>query len=178
MAGAAPHGAPIEPAWRAELFGLRLVTRAIDLHVHAPPLEGGRVAPPRACPVARWHAAHGGAITNRWHQEIALHGELLARHDGTRTPAELAREVGAPRDLARAAVDQLASLALTRSESSSRDRAPGPPATEAHEGRPARLQRRATSVLHAASTSPRPIMSRMSALLLRTYASTVATLRI
>ena len=37
---------------------------------------------------------------------------MLARLDGTRTPDELAREVGAPRDLARAAVDQLASLAL------------------------------------------------------------------
>ncbi|HEX4447261.1 MAG TPA: hypothetical protein VH044_11015, partial [Polyangiaceae bacterium] len=51
---------------------------------------------PIACPVARWHAAHGGPITGRLHQEVlvpdAIVRWVLARLDGTRTQADLARD--------------------------------------------------------------------------------------
>jgi hypothetical protein len=80
-----------------------------------------------ACALARWHAAHGGAITNAWHQEVRLDDPLLrvvlARLDGSRSTGDLARELGesgpaasldadARLQLARAAVEVLSSAAL------------------------------------------------------------------
>ena len=116
MQRAAPRAVAIDPAWREELFDLWLVTRAVDLHLHEPPLADGSATRPRACPVARWHAAHGGPLTNRRHHEIVLGDEVtrrvLALLDGARTRDEIARELGEPADLVRTAIDQLASLAL------------------------------------------------------------------
>jgi hypothetical protein len=89
-----------------EMLDLWLATGAIDLVTHEPPI-GGVSARPRACPVARWHAANGGPITNQWHHEVVLAEpfvrDLLARLDGTYTPAT---------DLERAAVELLARAAL------------------------------------------------------------------
>jgi trans-aconitate methyltransferase len=116
MARVAPHAASVKPAWREELFDLWLVTRAIDLHVHAPVIEGGSSARPRACPVARWHASNGGSITNRWHQEVVLEDDVtravLAELDGVRTVDDIARELSQPRVLVHQVIAQLASLAL------------------------------------------------------------------
>ncbi|HEY1956931.1 MAG TPA: class I SAM-dependent methyltransferase [Polyangiaceae bacterium] len=116
IARAAPRAAAIDPTWSQELFDLWLVTRAIDLHLHAPPLDDGSATRPRACPVARWHAGRGGPITNRWHHEIVFRDEItrrvLAALDGTRTADDVASALGEPGDLVRAAIAQLASLAL------------------------------------------------------------------
>jgi SAM-dependent methyltransferase len=114
---------------RAELFDLWLASGAVDLHVREPRLRGtlGADRHPLACALARWHAAHGGAITNAWHQEVRLDDPLLrvvlARLDGTRSTGDLARELGesghtasldagARLELAQAAVEALASAAL------------------------------------------------------------------
>jgi SAM-dependent methyltransferase len=122
IARVAPHAATIDASWREELFDLWLATQALDLHVHAPTITDGATERPRACPVARWHAAHGGAITNRWHHEVILEDDIarwvLARLDGTRTQGDLVRELvsqdsGAePKALVRDVVAELASLAL------------------------------------------------------------------
>lgn len=124
IARAAPHAAPIDVAWREELFDLWLATDALDLHVHTPALADGSAERPLACAVARWHAVHGGAITNRWHHEIVLDDELaravLARLDGTKSIADIARELvahDAPNDpdaesAVRGIVSMLASLSL------------------------------------------------------------------
>jgi SAM-dependent methyltransferase len=93
-------GAPDEAsdALASELFDLWLATGAIDLL--AAPGNFSLVAGerPAACPLARWRATHGGAITNRLHQEVltpdAIVRWVLARLDGTRTRGELAREAG------------------------------------------------------------------------------------
>jgi hypothetical protein len=73
-------------------------------------------ARPLACPVARWHALHGGAVTNRWHQEVRLDPPLLRRVlallDGTRTVDSLAAAVGCPVEVARASVEALSASAL------------------------------------------------------------------
>ena len=110
-----------------ELLDLWLATGAIDLHVHEPPLAAAPGERPLACPVARWHAAKGGAITNRWHQEVRIDDRVvrwtLARLDGTRSAADLARELGRERFSAgltdpeldavvRASLEQLAAVAL------------------------------------------------------------------
>jgi SAM-dependent methyltransferase len=96
---ARPH-APTHEARAAlavELFDLWLATGALDLHTFAPKLAPSPGDRPRACPVARWHAVHGGPITNRWHQEVNLAepllGFILARLDGVRTRSDLALEV-------------------------------------------------------------------------------------
>jgi SAM-dependent methyltransferase len=85
------------PHLAAELFDLWLASGALDLHVHAPPLAAPAGERPLGCPVARWHAAHGGPLTNRWHQEVRLEDAVsrwvLARLDGTRTAADVAREL-------------------------------------------------------------------------------------
>ena len=77
------------PALRGELFDLWLATGAVDLHAHEPSLGDATSSRPLACPVARWHATHGGPVTNRWHQEVRLDGAplraVLAVLDGTRT---------------------------------------------------------------------------------------------
>ncbi len=125
LATAAPRAVPFRElaraagdaaALRTELFDLWLATGAIDLHVHEPALGDGASARPLACPVARWHAAHGGPITNRWHQEVRLAEpvilQVLARLDGSRTADECAREVGCAPDVARAAIAALGASAL------------------------------------------------------------------
>jgi SAM-dependent methyltransferase len=114
---------------RAELFDLWLASDAVDLHVHEPQLraEHGGDRPPEASPLARWQAAHGGSITNVWHQEVRLDDPLLrvvlARLDGSRSIGDLARELGesgptasldadARLQLTRAAVEVLGAAAL------------------------------------------------------------------
>jgi hypothetical protein len=104
-------------ALRRELFDLWLATAALDLHTHEPPLAVAIAgARPLACPVARWHALHGGAVTNRWHQEVRLDPPLLRRVlallDGTRTVDSLAAAVGCPVEVARASVEALSASAL------------------------------------------------------------------
>jgi Predicted methyltransferase regulatory domain len=83
-------------ALASELLDAWLATSAIDLHVHEPRLRSVAGERPIACPVARWHAAHGGVITNRLHQEVLVPDAfvrwVLARLDGTRTRSDLARE--------------------------------------------------------------------------------------
>ncbi len=125
---AAASGSPADDL-RAELFDLWLATGAIDLHVGEPRLraEPGGHGPFEATALARWHAAHGGTITNAWHEEVRLDDpllrEVLARLDGSRSIGDLSRELGesgptaaldgdARLELARAAVEALASAAL------------------------------------------------------------------
>jgi SAM-dependent methyltransferase len=98
LARAAPKALRVPPETAHELFDLWLATCAIDPHVHEPPLAAAPSGRPVACPVARWHAAHGGPVTNLWHHEVVLVDEpvraLLAALDGTRTAAELAGSLG------------------------------------------------------------------------------------
>jgi SAM-dependent methyltransferase/methyltransferase-like protein len=92
-------GAPIASVRgpiRSELFDLWLATYSIDVHAREPrfaPLVAPR---PQASPLARWRAAHGGTLTNMWHQEVLLADDLaralLPLIDGTRTVDELAEE--------------------------------------------------------------------------------------
>ncbi len=134
IARVAPRAAAIDASWREELFDVWLATQAIDLHLHSPVIADGSSERSRACPIARWHAAHRGAITNRWHHEVVLKDDIakwvLARLDGTRTADDLARELvggdlarpaqgfarpaqeSEPRALVRGVIAQLASLAL------------------------------------------------------------------
>jgi SAM-dependent methyltransferase len=114
LAEAAPRSLPLQGLGcdPAEILDLWLLTGALDLVSHEPPI--GSTSPcPRGCPVARWHAAHGGPITNRRHHEVVLVEPLvravLARLDGTQSIDALAREMG---DLVRAAVELLARSAL------------------------------------------------------------------
>lgn len=110
-----------------ELLDVWLATSAIDLHVHEPPLAAAPGERPLACHVARWHAAHGGAVTNRWHQEVRIDDRVLrwtlARLDGARSAADLARELRRERfsagitdpeleSVVRASLEQLAAAAL------------------------------------------------------------------
>jgi SAM-dependent methyltransferase len=103
-------------ALRDELFDLWLATGAIDLHAYEPSLGDGTSTQPVACPVARWHARHGGPLTNRWHQEVLLDDArmraVLALLDGTRTIDDVARAAACPREIARASIAALASAAL------------------------------------------------------------------
>jgi SAM-dependent methyltransferase len=115
-------------ALAVELFELSLATGALDLHAFEPPLATATTDRPKACPVARWHAVHGGPITNRWHQEVVLRepllGFVLARLDGEQGEADLVRATrtaidhrevtgeGDVRALVRASIDLLAAAAL------------------------------------------------------------------
>jgi SAM-dependent methyltransferase len=103
-------------ALRRELFDLWLATGALALHAHEPTLAIVTGERPLACPVARWHAAHGGAITNHWHEEVRLEEaplrRVLALLDGTRTAGELAAAAGGSADMARASIEALAAAAL------------------------------------------------------------------
>jgi SAM-dependent methyltransferase len=79
-----------------ELLDLWMATGALDLYacgMGAPAVAGDR---PIACPVARWHAQHGGTITSRLHHEVLVPDSMvrwvLGRLDGTRTRDDLARE--------------------------------------------------------------------------------------
>jgi hypothetical protein len=104
------------PALRAELFDLWLATGALDLHVHEPPIAGAEAPRPLACPVARWHAVHGGPLTNRWHQGVRLEDApmrtVLALLDGTRTLPDVARAAGCTEAVAGACVEAIARAAL------------------------------------------------------------------
>jgi len=109
-------GARDAAALRRELFDLWLATGALDLHAHEPTLTVTPGERPLACPVARWHALHGGPVTNRWHQEVRLDPPLLrpvlGALDGTRTTEDLAGAAGCPVEAARASVEALAAAAL------------------------------------------------------------------
>jgi SAM-dependent methyltransferase len=127
LAGVAPRSLPFPElarraeatdaaALRRELFDLWLATGALDLHVHEPTLAVAPTERPVACPVARWHALHGGPLTNRWHQEVRLDDAPLRRVlgllDGTRTVTEVATAAGCSAEVARASVEALAAAAL------------------------------------------------------------------
>jgi hypothetical protein len=103
-------------ALRPELFELWLATGALDLHVHEPAIAAAAGPRPLACPVARWHAANGGPVTNRWHQEVRLDDAplraVLAVLDGTRDVGGIARDAGCPVDVATASLQALAAAAL------------------------------------------------------------------
>lgn len=115
LAEIAPRSLPFAQTGSEELFDLWLSAGGIDLHVLEPPIADGRAARPEACPVARWHALHGGTVTNRWHQEVALTDavlrQALALLDGTRTTDDLASALG-DAALARASIAALARAAL------------------------------------------------------------------
>lgn len=70
---------------------------SLDFHVFEPRISTTASARPEACPVARWHAAHGGALTNAWHQEVVLPdpavGFVLAHANGERCQDELVSDV-------------------------------------------------------------------------------------
>jgi SAM-dependent methyltransferase len=92
-------GLPSEDAVGAlasELFDVWLAVGGIDLYAHDPEVLAAPTERPLACPVARWHAEHGGVVTNRLHQEVlvpdAIVRWVLARLDGTRSESDLARE--------------------------------------------------------------------------------------
>ncbi|HEY8039791.1 MAG TPA: methyltransferase domain-containing protein [Polyangiaceae bacterium] len=118
-------GATPADVLRRELFDLWLATGSVDLHACEPAIAGADAASPRACPVAAWHARHGGAVTNRWHQEVRLDDRLLrwvlGRLDGSRTSDDLARELrdafpgAGARDEDLAAVARASIAALARS---------------------------------------------------------------
>lgn len=97
---------------RDELFDLWLATGAISLHVREPgarDMQAPRADQPEAPALARWHAVHGGALTNRWHEEVELDDPLLrtllARLDGSRSIDDLAQELGASGPTARLDTD-------------------------------------------------------------------------
>lgn len=111
----APRSLPFAQVACEELFDLWLSTGGIDFHVHEPSLGDGLSPRPEACPVARWHAAHGGSITNRWHQEVLLADPVLrgvlSLLDGSRTLDDVGAAVGRP-EVVRASVQALARAAL------------------------------------------------------------------
>jgi hypothetical protein len=115
LAEVAPRSLPFPQVASEELFDLWLSTGGIDLHVHEPPLGDGLSARPEACPVARWHAIHGGTITNRWHHEVVLSDPVLRRTlsllDGTRSTEDLGTALG-DEALARASIAALARAGL------------------------------------------------------------------
>jgi SAM-dependent methyltransferase len=139
LASIAPHSIPFAQLaadaanaddLRTEILDLWLATGGIDLHAHQPRMRDRRyerAERPEASPVARWHASHGGAITNLWHQEVQLDDPLLrsvlSRLDGSQSLDDLARALGetgptrgldaeARLKLAHASVEALASAAL------------------------------------------------------------------
>jgi hypothetical protein len=125
LAGIAPRSLPFAelarpvqggPELVAELFDVWLATGAVDLHAHEPLLGDGTSERPVACPIARWHAVHGGPVTNRWHQEVRLDDArlrtVLVALDGAHTVEAAAADAGCEVDVARAAVASLAAAAL------------------------------------------------------------------
>jgi SAM-dependent methyltransferase len=108
-----------------ELFDLWLSTSGLDLHAFEPPLAPASASErPTASPLARYHAARNGPLTNLWHQEVMAPEDVvrfvLSRLDGTRTREGVAREVVAQgklaqteaEDLVRVTVDLLAASGL------------------------------------------------------------------
>jgi SAM-dependent methyltransferase len=83
----------------SELFDLWLATGTLDLYDHDLAVRSEAGERPVACPVARWHALHGGVVTNRLHHEVlvpdAVVRWVLGRLDGTRTQRDLVREARA-----------------------------------------------------------------------------------
>jgi hypothetical protein len=79
-------------------------------------LADGTSARPLACPIARWHARHGGPVTNRWHQEVRLDDPrlraVLARLDGTQTVQDVAGQTALSEAVVKDAVVALAAAAL------------------------------------------------------------------
>jgi SAM-dependent methyltransferase len=79
-------------ALATELADLWLAGIGVDLHAREPILTAAVSSHPVACPVARWHAVHGGPITNRWHQEVVLPEQVvrdvLGSLDGGRSTAD------------------------------------------------------------------------------------------
>jgi hypothetical protein len=127
LAGVAPRSLPFAElgrrveakdagALRRELFDLWLATGALDLHAHEAAFTVTPGECPLACPVARWHALQGGAVTNRWHQEVRLEQPTLRRVlgllDGSRRVEDIAVAAGCPTEVARASVEALAESAL------------------------------------------------------------------
>ncbi|HEX8793147.1 MAG TPA: class I SAM-dependent methyltransferase [Polyangiaceae bacterium] len=98
LAEVAPRSLPCSQVAGGELFDLWLSTGGIDLHAREPTLGDERATRPEACPVARWHAVHGGTITNRWHQEVVLSDPVLRRVlallDGTRGIDDVGASIG------------------------------------------------------------------------------------
>jgi hypothetical protein len=109
-------GASDKPALQKELFDLWLATGALELHTREPAVAVIAGVHPLACPVARWHALHGGAVTNRWHHEVRLADPVLRRVlgllDGARTIDEVARDAGCSVETGRASVAALGAAAL------------------------------------------------------------------
>lgn len=103
-------------ALRRELLDLWLATGGLDLHVHEPTVALAPGERPLACPVARWHAQHGGAVTNRWHQEVRLDDaplrRVLARLDGATEIDDIAAGAGCSAEVARACLEALTAAAL------------------------------------------------------------------
>jgi len=120
IARAAGAQGDAEAALATEIFDLWMSTGGIDLHAHEPAMTTIVSTRPVACPVARWRAAHGGPITNLWHQEVvlpeALLSSVLARLDGTRTLDELTADAAAWVDLARASPDERRRLVAASAE--------------------------------------------------------------
>jgi len=123
-----PADAP-EAAHRAlalELYDVWVATGALDLYDHD--LEVHATAPERpvACPVARWHARHGGVVTSRLHQEVlvpdAIVRWVLAHLDGTRTQADLALEVRSQANDRPLATDSVTDAELAQVVAASVDR--------------------------------------------------------
>jgi SAM-dependent methyltransferase len=119
----------LREALRRDLLELWLASGAIDLVTRdvrvAGPADVG--ASLRASPLARWHAAHGGAITNAWHEEVRLDDPVLRTVltllDGRRSLDDVTRDLRAagptatlaPGECARlvdASVRSLAAVAL------------------------------------------------------------------
>jgi SAM-dependent methyltransferase len=111
----------------SELFDLWLATGGLDLYDHELAVRSLAGERPAACPVARWHALHGGVVTNRLHQEVlvpdAIVRWVLGRLDGTRTRRDLVREArrldataaatdAELQELVHASVDRLVSCGL------------------------------------------------------------------
>ena len=124
---AAAMGAPtadVRHVVRKELYDLWLATGGIDLHAYEPRIVTTASERPESSALARWHAVHGGTLTNLWHQEVVLAEDVvrfvLGLADGTRTLEAIAREVRDARalseaealDVTRASVDLLAKAAL------------------------------------------------------------------
>jgi hypothetical protein len=136
LARLAPHALPMEdlcarvasvmrmsprdvrPIVRKELYDLWLATGGIDLHTYEPELVTRASEKPAASALARWHAEHGGTLTNLWHQEVVLAEDVvrfvLALADGTRDSNAIAREVASTRGLSESDAHDVtrASLAL------------------------------------------------------------------
>ena len=101
----------------SELFDVWLAPGALDLFDHELAVRSRAGERPAACPVARWHARHGGVVTNRLHEEVQIPDAIvrwvLAHLDGTRALRDLTREARSL-DYANAAVSDAELEGLVR----------------------------------------------------------------